>query len=149
MFDAIPKQIEDSIATKLAKVFFDSAFLETLSHGVFNGVAKFLNDIRIVTARDAVHLNVDIADKLVARKRDGGTGNSETLSAKLNAVVENVLRSVANRKAVDVNDTALNGIADPDAIPIEFEGFAVLKNEDVLFGNAGCDCEVGMSAQML
>ena len=83
---------------------------------------------------------------LVARKRDGGCDAGKTLLAECAALVEDVLRGVADRKPVNVDDAALDNLAAMDAVRGELERFAVLAQKDVVLRHAGCFREAGVGA---
>ena len=97
LLGALPQQGQKRVASGLLGLLERGVFAKRLAKRALHSSFRVAREVGVVSAGNAAHLHLDLALHLVTRKRDGSCDASKALLAKCAALVEDVLRGVANR----------------------------------------------------
>ena len=139
---------QQRVAGGLLELLRTAAFAKrSLKRALYRSLC-FMHEELVVSARDAVHLELHGSCKALALSRDGGCHGCETLGCEGAALIEHALRGVPYREAVHKHDAALHDGAAAHAPRGKLQALAVLADEHVLMRNAGRFSKLRVGAQV-
>ena len=96
LLGALPQQGQKRVASGLLGLLERGVLAKRLAKRALHSSFRVAREVGVVTTSYAAHFHLDFALHLVARKRDGSCDASKALLAERAALVEDVLRGVAD-----------------------------------------------------